>query len=62
MSTEYPVRIWFHPTKFWAGTREMSQADADQLFNDVYQLAGKKDFAELAKYDFVTVGAYDWAA
>ena len=62
MSTEYPVRIWFHPTKFWAATTGMSRADADKLFKEVYQLADKKDLGELAKYDFVTVGAYDLAA
>ena len=62
MNTEYPVRIWFHPTKFWAGTKGMSQGDADRLFNEVYQLADKQDFAELAKYDFIAVGAYDLAA
>jgi hypothetical protein len=40
----------------------MSRADADKLFNEVYQLADKKDCGELAKYDFVTVDSYDLAA
>lgn len=62
MGTEYPFRIWFHPAKFWAATKGMNDADADKLFNEVYQLADKQDFAELAKYHFVTVGAYNLAA
>ena len=57
MNTEHPVRIWFHPIKFWAATTGMSRVDADKLFNKVYQLADKKNFAELTKYNFITVGS-----
>ena len=62
MRTEYPVRIWFHPAKFWAATKELSRSDADKLLDEVCQLAVKRDFAELAKYDFITVGTYDFSS
>jgi hypothetical protein len=59
MSAEYPVCIWFHPIKFWTATKGLSGADADKLFDQVYHLARERNFSELAKYDFITVGSYN---
>jgi hypothetical protein len=59
MRAESPVRIWFHPAKFWSATKGLSQAEIDKLFDKVYQLACDKNFSELAKFDFITVSNYD---
>jgi len=58
----YPDRIWFHPAKFWAVTREMSQEEADRLLNEVMALAIIRDVDALRKFPFVSVGPYKRSA
>jgi len=53
-----PDRIWFHPPKFWAATREMSQEEADHLLNEVLALAEIRDVEALRKFPFVSVGPH----
>ena len=55
---KYPDRIWFHPAKYWAATREMSQEEADRLLNEVMALAIIRDFDTLRKFSFVSVGPH----
>ena len=47
MTTANPVGpdpTWFHPPKFWAATREMSQEEADRLLNQALALGGVTEF------------------
>jgi len=53
---EYPDRIWFYPSRFWAATKTMSAEAADELLNHVIQLAESEDLDELSRFDFVHFG------
>ena len=55
---KYSDRIWFHPAKFWAATRGMSQEEADRLLNEVMALAIIRDFDTLRKFPFISVGPH----
>ena len=53
MTAQSPVKIWLNPPKFWHATSTMRKAQADQLLNEVIQLAERGDLAALRRYDFV---------
>ena len=53
---EYPDRIWFNPSKFWAATKEMPPEAADDLLDRIIDLAESQDLEELRKFDFVSYG------
>ncbi len=56
MTAEYPDRIWFNPSKFWAATRSMSKEEARWLGEQVYRLAEKGDVESLKGLSFVSFG------
>lgn len=56
MTAEYPNRIWFNPSKFWAATRSMSKEEARWLGEQVYQLAEKGDVESLKGLSFISFG------
>jgi N-acetyl-gamma-glutamylphosphate reductase len=56
MTTEYPERIWFHPPRFWAATRNMTKEEAERLQEKVYRLAELHDIEHLRQYDFISIG------
>jgi len=51
--------IWFHPPRFWAVTKEMSQEEADRLLNEVIALAEIRDLDALRRFPFVSVEPYE---
>jgi len=59
MTTANPAapdgRIWFHPSKFWAVTRNMPKEHADRLLADVIALAEVRDLDTLRKYNFISL-------
>ena len=56
MTAETAERIWFHPALFWTDTKEMTQEQADELFDKVWQMAEEGDLEGLRDYRFVQVG------
>jgi len=53
---EYPDRVWFCPSKFWAATKSMSPEAADELLDQVIKLAESENLDELSNFDFVYFG------
>jgi hypothetical protein len=49
-------RIWFNPALFWTETKEMTQEEADRLFDRVWRMAEEGDLEGLRDYHFVQVG------
>ena len=48
-------RIWFHPPIFWAATKDMPKAQADELLDKVITLAERQDFRALQEFDFISL-------
>ena len=55
MQSSQDVRLWLVPQRFWAVTRNMNQVQADNLMQQVMELAEKRDVEALRKFDFVVV-------
>ena len=55
MTSSQDVRLWLVPQRFWAVTRNMDQAQADNLMEQVMDLAAKHDVEALRKFDFVVI-------
>jgi hypothetical protein len=53
--TEQQARIWFHPTRFWAASSGLPPESSEALLGDVLQLAERRDYEALRKYEFVSV-------
>jgi hypothetical protein len=51
-------RIWFHPPKFWATTKNLPQEVADQMLDAVIFLAEIRDFEALRNFSFVSIGPH----
>ena len=56
MTAEAAERIWFNPAIFWTETREMTQEQADRLFDQVWRMAEEGDIEGLRNFQFVQVG------
>ena len=56
MTAETAERIWFHPALFWTVTKEMTQEEADQLFERVWRMAEEGDLEGLRDFEFVQIG------
>jgi hypothetical protein len=52
-------RIWFSPPKFWAATKGVPPEEADDILDEVLQLAAKRDLNVLQKFEFIRIGE-DW--
>lgn len=48
-------RIWFHPPKFWAATKDMSPEQIELIMQEVLMLAEARDLQALAQFDFIRV-------
>ena len=48
-------RIWFHPPKFWAATRNMPPEQIELIMQEVLMLAEARDLQALAQFDFIRV-------
>ncbi|MCI0350032.1 MAG: hypothetical protein L0Z53_11465 [Acidobacteriales bacterium] len=48
-------RIWFHPPKFWAATRDLPPEQAELIMQEVLMLAEARDLQALAQFDFIRV-------
>ena len=48
-------RIWFHPPKFWAATRDMSPEQIELIMQEVLMLAEARDLQALSQFDFIRV-------
>ena len=53
--TEQQARIWFHPTRFWAASSGLPPEKSEALLGEALQLAERRDYESLRKYDFVSV-------
>ncbi len=49
-------RIWLHPPKFWARTKEMSKDQVDELMIRIWQMAEERDLQGLRQFDFIFIG------
>lgn len=49
-------RVWLHPPKFWAATKQMSEEEAEKLVEQLMSLAEVGDFETLQKFDFIVIG------
>lgn len=56
MTVNPQERIWFHPPKFWAATRNMRKEETEELIAKVLRMAENADFDRLRQYSFITVG------
>ncbi len=48
-------RIWLNPPKFWAATKNMSEAEVERLVEQLFHLAERRDIEALKKYDFIVL-------
>jgi hypothetical protein len=48
-------RIWFHPPKFWAATKDMSPEQIELIMQEVLMLAEARDLQALSQFDFIRV-------
>jgi hypothetical protein len=48
-------RIWFHPPKFWAATRDLPPEQIELIMQEVLMLAEARDLQALAQFDFIRV-------
>lgn len=55
MTSSQDVRLWLVPQRFWAVTRNMDKVQAENLMQQVMDLAEKRDVEALRKFDFVVV-------
>jgi len=48
-------RIWFHPPKFWAATKDMPPEQIELIMQEVLMLAEARDLQALSQFDFIRV-------
>jgi hypothetical protein len=51
-------RIWFHPPKFWAATKNMRKEETEELITKVLRMAENAEIDRLRQYPFISVGPY----
>ena len=56
VASEYPDRIWFYPSKFWAATKGMSKEQVEELMDRIASMAEREDMQGLSQHDFIYIG------
>jgi hypothetical protein len=56
MTTPSEERIYLHPPRFWAATKNMTHEDVEEFANKILRLAAEGRIEELARYDFIFFG------
>ena len=58
MTVNTRERIWFHPPKFWAATKNMRKEETEELIAKVLRMAENSEIDRLRQYQFISVGPF----
>ena len=58
MTADTQPRIWFHPPKFWAATKNMREEEREKLVAEVLRMAENAELDRLRQYSFISVGPF----